>query len=287
MKFVSTHTALKKKDTTMKQIARLVLGAALAAPLMAATPAEREAAQALIASGFPAMDHVVMDTQNRSFCVSGTIFSGQYIDITFVLTEECCNWEINSCPSDETDTYFTSLVGPGVNYSGVDDPPYCPRDCAPFAPDVMNAGNAYTADGTPVRTCLPAGTYVLTLFSFSSFDPATCQPVDPGHYTVCINCNGGGQVDANDQAESFALAQNMPNPFNPSTSISFNLQETGQASLKVFDMQGREVATLVNGLVERGAHQVSFDASGLSSGMYVYTLQAEGISTSRKMVLMK
>jgi len=271
----------------MKTVAHLLLGAALAAPVLAATPAEREAAHALIQSGFPAADHVVMDSADRNFCVSGSILAGQYIDITFVLTEECCNWEINSCPSDETDTYFTSLVGPGVQYAGVDDPGNCPRDCGSFAPDVMNAGNAISLDGTPVRTCLAPGTYVLTLFSFSSYDPATCLPIDPGAYTVCINCNGGGVVDANEQASSFALSQNVPNPFNPSTSISFTLPETSEASLKIFDMAGREVATLVDGMTERGAHTVTFDAGQLSSGVYVYTLQAGGLNTTRKMVLLK
>jgi len=94
-------------------------------------------------------------------------------------------------------------------------------------------------------------------------------------------------VDADEQPAAFSLTQNVPNPFNPSTSISFTMGEAGQASLKVFDLKGREVATLVQGLVERGNHSVTFDGANLASGVYVYTLQAGGNTESRKMVLMK
>jgi hypothetical protein len=272
----------------MKKTLSLCLTAALAAPVLAATPMERELVQLQIQSGeLQPSQQVIMDGTDRTFCISGSIVSGSTIAITFVLTEDCCNWEINSCPSDETDTYFTSLVGPGVNLTGVDDPGNCPRDCASFAPDVMNATQAFSADGTPVPACLPAGVYVLSMYSFSSFDPATCQPVDPGLYTVCLNCNGGGQVGADELPSGFALAQNAPNPFNPSTEIRFSLPEAGAASLKVYDIAGREVATLVNGMTERGEHVVSFDASNLSTGLYFYTLESAGHSVTHKMLLTK
>lgn len=95
------------------------------------------------------------------------------------------------------------------------------------------------------------------------------------------------EVNADEQAADFELAQNFPNPFNPTTSISFTLPEAGEASLKVFDMNGREVATLVNGMTERGAHTVTFDASGLSTGVYFYTLKAGELTSTNKMVLVK
>lgn len=96
-----------------------------------------------------------------------------------------------------------------------------------------------------------------------------------------------GEVDAVDAPTSFSLAQNFPNPFNPTTTISFTMPETGMASLKVFDLAGREVATLVNGLMGRGEQNVVFDASGLNSGVYFYTFETAGVSQSRKMVLVK
>jgi len=94
-------------------------------------------------------------------------------------------------------------------------------------------------------------------------------------------------VNADDQPVSFALSQNVPNPFNPSTTISFTLPESGVASLKVFDLTGREVATLVDGMTGRGEHSVVFDGSQLSTGVYFYTLQFNGQSETQKMVLVK
>jgi hypothetical protein len=94
-------------------------------------------------------------------------------------------------------------------------------------------------------------------------------------------------ADANDLPVDFTLGQNYPNPFNPTTTIEFSVPETAETSLKVFNLNGEVVATLVNGMTERGAHSVSFDASGLTSGMYFYTLESNGFSQTRKMALVK
>jgi len=87
--------------------------------------------------------------------------------------------------------------------------------------------------------------------------------------------------------DQFSLNQNYPNPFNPSTSISFTLPEVSQVRLTVFDVTGREVAVLVNGMRNAGTHSVTFDASGLASGIYLYKLEAGSFSSIQKMVLMK
>ncbi len=83
------------------------------------------------------------------------------------------------------------------------------------------------------------------------------------------------------------LKQNYPNPFNPSTMINFQLAADSKISLKVFDILGREVATLVNGKKSAGLHRVTFDASGLSSGIYFYILQDGTNTRSRKMILIE
>ncbi|MBR9976723.1 MAG: T9SS type A sorting domain-containing protein [Bacteroidetes bacterium] len=83
------------------------------------------------------------------------------------------------------------------------------------------------------------------------------------------------------------LSQNYPNPFNPSTSISFTLPETANVSLRVFDLHGREVATIANGDFSSGTHTLSFDAANLPSGMYIYRLESNGAVISRTMQLMK
>ncbi|HEX9614962.1 MAG TPA: T9SS type A sorting domain-containing protein [Bacteroidota bacterium] len=85
----------------------------------------------------------------------------------------------------------------------------------------------------------------------------------------------------------FSLEQNYPNPFNPITRISFSLKTSGFISLKVFDLLGREVATLVDGKVEAGTRTVEFDASGLSGGMYFYQLRAGAFVQVRKMAVVK
>lgn len=87
--------------------------------------------------------------------------------------------------------------------------------------------------------------------------------------------------------EDFGLAQNFPNPFNPETSISFSLPVASNVSLRVFNLVGQEVATLVSGQTAAGTHTVNFDGSNLTSGMYIYRLEAGEFSATRKMVLMK
>jgi hypothetical protein len=86
----------------------------------------------------------------------------------------------------------------------------------------------------------------------------------------------------------FMLSQNYPNPFNPTTTIEFTLAEDSKVSLKVYDMLGREVGTLVNKELKAGVlHQVTFDASRLSAGMYLYRLQAGNNVQVKKLILLK
>ena len=85
----------------------------------------------------------------------------------------------------------------------------------------------------------------------------------------------------------FALSQNYPNPFNPSTQISYVLAAKGLATLKVYNIIGQEVSTLVNGVETAGSHEVKFDASRLSSGVYFYTLRSGNSIETMKMLLMK
>ncbi len=87
--------------------------------------------------------------------------------------------------------------------------------------------------------------------------------------------------------EGFELSQNYPNPFNPTTNIQFTLQQAGNVSLKVFNMLGQEVATLLNGRVGSGLQTVQFDASDLASGVYLYRLQAGNKVQTNKMLLIK
>lgn len=93
--------------------------------------------------------------------------------------------------------------------------------------------------------------------------------------------------DGNVVLSDFALKQNYPNPFNPSTKISWQSSTGGHQSLKVYDILGNEVATLVDEYKPAGSYQVNFDASNLSSGVYLYRLKAGAQVITKKMTLMK
>ena len=86
---------------------------------------------------------------------------------------------------------------------------------------------------------------------------------------------------------AFALGQNYPNPFNPTTKISYSLPEAGRAQLTVYTLLGKEIATLVNGVQAAGAYDVTFDASRLASGMYIYTLKSGTFASTKKLLLVR
>jgi hypothetical protein len=87
--------------------------------------------------------------------------------------------------------------------------------------------------------------------------------------------------------EKLVLHLNYPNPFNPSTTISFSLPQTENITLKVYDVMGREVATLVEGRVEAGEHSVKWNAEGFASGVYFYQLRAGGFVETKRLVLIR
>jgi len=87
--------------------------------------------------------------------------------------------------------------------------------------------------------------------------------------------------------ESFELYQNYPNPFNPSTFIRFRLIKNTQVKLTIYDIRGREIATLINRDMAAGFHQTRFDADPYAAGIYFYRLQTAEYESTRKMVLIK
>jgi hypothetical protein len=99
-------------------------------------------------------------------------------------------------------------------------------------------------------------------------------------------------TESNSIPTSYSLSQNYPNPFNPTTTISFSIpicvtSDVPHVSLKIYDVLGREVATLVDEEKPAGNYEILFDGSNLTSGIYFYTLKAEGFSETKKMLLIK
>ena len=97
-----------------------------------------------------------------------------------------------------------------------------------------------------------------------------------------INNNSSSEIPS-----EYSLLQNYPNPFNPETTIEYNLPIAGSVSLRIFDVLGREIKTLLQGDQPAGKHSVSFNAAGLSSGIYYYKLQSGTFVQTRKMILVK
>ncbi|MFA7421588.1 MAG: T9SS type A sorting domain-containing protein, partial [Melioribacteraceae bacterium] len=86
---------------------------------------------------------------------------------------------------------------------------------------------------------------------------------------------------------SFALSQNYPNPFNPTTKINYSLPKSGIVTIKLYDILGKEVGIIENGFKEAGNYKVSFDASRLASGVYIYKMVSGDFSATKKLLLLK
>lgn len=102
-----------------------------------------------------------------------------------------------------------------------------------------------------------------------------------------LSKNGSKKSDEVEIPTEYKLSQNYPNPFNPSTMIEFSIVNPEFVSLKVYNILGQEVATLVNEVKNPGTYSVRFDASNLSSGVYIYRLQTESFTSTKKMILQK
>jgi len=112
----------------------------------------------------------------------------------------------------------------------------------------------------------------LTPFKFNVFDATAITSVQTGNSSL---------------VKEFALRDNYPNPFNPSTTISFQLPKSSMTSLKIFNTFGQEIATLIEGEKEAGSHQVQWNATTVASGVYFYRLQAGEFMETKKMILLK
>jgi hypothetical protein len=99
--------------------------------------------------------------------------------------------------------------------------------------------------------------------------------------------NPVGVDDPQNTVNTYDLLQNYPNPFNPTTQIVYSLEKQGNVSIKVYDVLGRVVATLVDQFQNAGSHTVNFNANDLSSGVYFYSIESGSFHTTKKMMLLK
>lgn len=113
------------------------------------------------------------------------------------------------------------------------------------------------------------------------------QDVSRWYYTWIGTEMTVGVEDTESLPNSYSLYQNYPNPFNPSTNIKFSIPESGIVTLKIYNVLGQEVAILTNNFLQAGTHILNFDASKLSSGVYIYQIHANNFVSSKKMLLIK
>jgi hypothetical protein len=104
-----------------------------------------------------------------------------------------------------------------------------------------------------------------------------------------LNKNNYQQINYSSEGivRDYDLSQNYPNPFNPSTIINYQIPQDGFVTLKIYDILGKEVKTLVNEQKTIGRYKVKFDASDLASGIYIYQLKVNEFVLSKKMLLVK
>ncbi|NNG27996.1 MAG: T9SS type A sorting domain-containing protein [Ignavibacteriaceae bacterium] len=114
----------------------------------------------------------------------------------------------------------------------------------------------------------------ITNYNFNSIDLIELDP-NSVYYRVSTTPN------------NYALSQNFPNPFNPATTINYQIPERSFVTLKAYDVLGNEVATLINDEKPAGSYEVSFDASSLPSGVYFYKLHAGSFTETKKMILLR
>ncbi len=168
-----------------------------------------------------------------------------------------------------------------------------------FADSFTNGGPFYITDttvtpvveakGTPLSfniTYIPKNDSikaVIDVYYFSSFK-AILNKIIYGYFNMQID---GVNESNNLSVKSFSLSQNYPNPFNPSTIIRYSIPKTGLVTLKVYDILGREVTTLVNENKTPGNYSVTFNGNNLSSGIYFYRISAGRYSETKKFILLK
>lgn len=179
----------------------------------------------------------------------------------------------NNLPAGwETQMCYDLCYAPFIDTISLpDDPPYT---IAPGHIDTMFYID-FSCSGIGV------GTSVVRMYN-------TDNPSEYVENTFTVEVSNVGISNTSSIAESYSLSQNYPNPFNPSTNINFSLPRSQAVSLKVYDILGNEVASLVNNEnLSPGQYKIDFNASALSSGIYYYTLSTADFVNTKKMLLIK
>ncbi len=161
---------------------------------------------------------------------------------------------------------------------------------------ITPASACFTCDFDPADSLILVGESLIVNVTFLPQDPIAyiqTMTIDNNDELLDVGVLGIGiPMSVDDPAnrtnpEEYYLAAPYPNPFNPTTAISYQLPANSYVNLAVYDLSGQQVAELVNGTRDAGVYEVTFDASELTSGVYIYRLTADNFNATGKMVLMK
>lgn len=208
-----------------------------------------------------------------------TLFAGLTSSATgcvYVSTDNGANWTSASTGIPASSYCFAlysvgQFVFAGFNYSGTGD-----------ASGIYRTSDN-GASWSPVNTGLPDPCSVNAFAVMGTNLYASYL----GVWQRSLSQITGVREVGSDVPERFSLEQNSPNPFNPHTNIRFMIVDYGFVLLKVYDVLGREVATLVNHEMQPGSYEITWDANGLASGTYIYRLQAGSVVAAKTMTLIR
>ena len=163
---------------------------------------------------------------------------------------------------------------------------------AVYGPDLFagthNSGVFLSTNNGTSWNAVNTGLTDTSVYSLATSGPYLFAGTGSGVWRRSLSEMVTGVADSHDGVPiEFSLNQNYPNPFNPTTTISYDLSANSFVTLKVYDILGREVATLVNERENAGTYSVKFDGSRLASGIYFYRLTAGSYISTRKLALMK
>ena len=181
-------------------------------------------------------------------------------------------------------TVSAKVLVEGCYFKDLSYPSYCGYAESPVG-ELVERNNVYSGSGTPqtLGTAFEPTTY----YQYSLTDPNLLPVIIPQYAGSGKLVTGIQDSKTTSIPKDCKLLQNYPNPFNPSTAIQYELSSSGWVTLKIYDILGNEIRTLINEDKSAGSHSITFNATDISSGMYFYTLQSSGNSFTKKMILIK
>ena len=227
------------------------------------------------------------------FMTNGTPSTGDQLHVCVKIDPEfLTNLAVHtvvSSPGQIGDFWFQENVSNGVASAAV---AYGTWHWQKIVVDGQNVSVTAWADGEAMPDTATYSYEALTTTEAPSFilvgvtdDDSSSVQIDELWYNETPT--GLGISDEAPIASRYELGQNYPNPFNPTTHIRFNIPETANAKLTVFNVMGEEVATLVNGVMQAGGHTVSWNAASMPTGVYFYQLESGNFSQTKKLLLVK